>query len=80
MHTCAEVGKNTYLSNYHISFSAGTSFVVVSMYNVIRGFGMTRAKIDEAMTPIAGAGNFFKITSFNMYRSTIVLKHSEVLF
>uniref|UniRef100_A0A2C9KAN0 EGF-like domain-containing protein n=1 Tax=Biomphalaria glabrata TaxID=6526 RepID=A0A2C9KAN0_BIOGL len=38
------------------SCAAESSFVVVSMYNVIRGFGMTRVDVDEAMVPIAGSG------------------------
>ncbi|XP_059178824.1 low-density lipoprotein receptor-related protein 2-like isoform X2 [Physella acuta] len=36
--------------------AAESSFVVVSMYSVIRGFGMTRVEGDEAMVPVAGSG------------------------
>jgi hypothetical protein len=39
-----------------IFFSATASLIVVSMTNVIRGFGLSRADTDEAMIPIAGQG------------------------
>ncbi|GFR69842.1 low-density lipoprotein receptor-related protein 2-like, partial [Elysia marginata] len=35
---------------------AESSFVVVSLYDVIRGFGMSRVDVDEAMVPVAGTG------------------------
>ena len=37
-------------------FAATTSFIVVSMHSVIRGFGFNRRDAGEAMIPIAGKG------------------------
>ncbi|RUS81822.1 hypothetical protein EGW08_010414, partial [Elysia chlorotica] len=36
--------------------AAETSFIVVSTFNAIRGFGMSRTDVDEAMVPVAGEG------------------------
>ncbi|GFN87816.1 low-density lipoprotein receptor-related protein [Plakobranchus ocellatus] len=44
------------LKVYYDRHGTKSSFMVVSMYNVIRGFGMSRVDVDEAMVPVAGTG------------------------
>ncbi|CAG5126006.1 unnamed protein product, partial [Candidula unifasciata] len=53
-HTCAcSIG---YEQKDDGSCKNKSSFVVVSMYSVIRGFGFTRTDVDETMIPVAGTG------------------------
>ncbi|XP_035827354.1 low-density lipoprotein receptor-related protein 2 [Aplysia californica] len=58
------------------SCAAQSSFVVVSMYNVIRGFGMSRVDVDEAMVPVAGAGEI----QYSMLLNLIILCAGNIYF